>query len=335
MDTTDPQMTSSGAGPLRATGPGRRALASAGLALCGLILLTGKVRAGQVLRIGYQKNGSLVILRRQATLEAALGPRGVNVTWVEFSAGPPILEAMNAGAIDFAAAGDTPPIFAQAAGVPFVYVGGQPIRGENEAIVVRTDGPVTSLADLKGRRVAYTRGSSAHNVVVKALANVGLTPGDITSVLLQPSDALAAFRSRRVDAWAIWDPFLAIAEQEAETRVLVQATAVAPSNSFFLARRLWAEGAPDQLRILLDTINNAADWARRHPDELAGLMSDVTGVPLAAQRVAAPRGVYAVQPMDDTIIRQQQDIADTFARLHIIPAPIDVRSAVLPRPDNL
>lgn len=256
------------------------------------------------------------------------------MSWVEFSAGPPILEAINAGAIDFAATGDTPPIFAQAAGVPFVYVGGQPVRGENQAIVVQADGPVATLADLKGRRVAYTRGSSAHNVVVKALAQAGLTPNDISSVLLQPSDALAAFRSGRVDAWAIWDPFLAMAEADASTRVLAQATAVAPSNSFFLARRAWAQEAPGPLRVVLEAINGVADWARTHPEDLARLMSEVTGVPLAAQRVAAPRGVYAVQAMDERIIAQQQDIADTFTRLRIIPATIDIRAAVLPWPER-
>ncbi len=285
-------------------------------------------RAGTALRIGYQKNGSLVILRRQATLEATLAPRGVAVSWAEFPSGPAIMEALNAGAIDFAATGDTPPIFAQAAGVDFVYVGAQPVRGENQAIVVQRDGPVHTLADLRGRRVAYTRGSSAHNVVVKALERADLTPADIRSVLLQPPDALAAFRSGTVDAWAIWDPFLAIAEAEPTTRVLVEATDVAPSNSFFLARRAWADAAPDQVRVMLDAINGAAAWARSNPDALAGLMAEVTGVPLAAQRVAAPRGVYAVQPMDDVIVAQQQAIADSFARLRLMPGQVDVRRAI-------
>ncbi len=287
-------------------------------------------RAAQPLRIGYQKNGSLVILKRQGTLEALFAPRGIAVGWAEFNAGPPILEAMNAGAIEFGMAGDTPPIFAQAAGVNFVYVGAQPTTGENEAILVREGGPVRTLADLKGRRVGYTRGSSAHNALIQALASVGLTPADIQSVPLQPPDALAAFRSGSLDAWVIWDPFLAIAEQDAATRVLVQDTQVAPSSNFVLARRDWAEHAQDQVRVLLGAINGAADWAKHNPEALAGLLAEVTGVPLAAQRVAAPRGFYAVQPMDDHIVAQQQEIADTFARLRIIPARIDVRRAVLP-----
>ncbi len=300
-------------------------------ALLGLGLAAIAARpahAAAPLRIGYQKNGSLVILRRQATLEGLFAPRGVEITWVEFTSGPPMLEALNAGAVDFGATGDTPPIFAQAAGAALLYVGAQPIRGDSQAIIVRDGGPVRTLQDLRGRRVAYTRGSSAHNVVVRALAQAGLQPSDIQSVPLQPADAGAAFRTGAVDAWAIWDPFLAIAQQDPATRVLVQARDAAPSNSFFLARRAWAEASPDQVSALLDAINGAAAWAAANPDALAELMAEVTGVPLPAQRVAAPRGVYAVQRMDEAIITQQQAVADTFAALRIIPARIDVRQAV-------
>ena len=296
--------------------------------LAAVPALSHRARAGQTLRIGYQKNGALVILRRQATLEALFAPLGVTISYVEFNSGPPLLEALGANAVDFGATGDTPPIFAQAAGVDLVYVGAQPVRGNNQAIIVRDGGPVKTLADLKGRKLAYTRGSSAHNVVVKALARAGLTPSDIQTVALQPPDAIAAFRNGSIDAWAIWDPFLAIAQQDPATKVLVQGIDVAPSNSFFLASRAWAERSPGQVQTLLDAINGAAAWAVSHPDELAGLMAQVTGVPIEAQRVAAPRGVYAVQKLDAGIIAQQQEIADTFARLKIIPAPIDIRKLV-------
>lgn len=296
--------------------------------LAALLPLALPVMAGEALRIGYQKNGTLVILRRQATLEALFAPHGVVVRWVEFTSGPPMLEALNAGALDFGATGDTPPIFAQAARADLLYVGAQPARGDSQAIIVRDGGPVHALADLKGRRVAYTRGSSAHNVVVGALAQVGLTPADIQSVPLQPSDAAAAFRSGAIDAWAIWDPFLAIAEQDPTTRVLAQASDVAPSNSYFLGSRAWVTRSPDQVMAILGAINAGADWARLHPDALAGLMAEFTGVPIEAQRVAAPRGVYAVQAMDDAIVAQQQAVADTFARLRIISMKIDVRAAV-------
>lgn len=301
----------------------RRTLA-AGLAAALAAPAVARAAAPVRVRIGYQKNGSLVIVRQQNRLV----PAGLEPEWVEFSSGPPMLEALNAGAVDFGAVGDTPPIFAQAAGIDLLYVGGQPTPGANSAILVRADGPVHTLADLKGRRVAFARGSSAHNVLVQALARAGLTPADIQPVNLQPADAGAAFRTGAVDAWSIWDPFYAVAEADPGTRVLTTAEGVAPSNSFFLASRGFVARAPAAVQTLLDTINGAADWARANPEELARTMAAVTGVPLAAQRVAALRGIYAVQPMDDAIVARQQAIADTFAGLRLIPARIDVRSAV-------
>lgn len=309
----------------------RFGLALAVPALAPALLKPARARAAAPVRIGYQKNGSLVILRQQNRLEAL----NIPAQWIEFPSGPPMLEALNAGAVDFGATGDTPPIFAQAAGADLLYAGGQPISGRNSAILVRQDSPIRSLGDLKGRRLAFTKGSSAHNFVVRALASVSLGPGDIQAVQLQPSDAAAAFRQGSIDAWAIWDPFFAIAQQEAETRVLTTAENLAPTNSFFLASRAFAERDPDTLLTLLGTINEAADWAARNPDDLARIMAEVTGVPLAVQRVAAARGVYAVQAVDDTIIAQQQAIADSFAALRIIPRRIEIRAAVWTPPRRI
>ena len=293
-------------------------------AVAGLLAAPAIARAAPAVRIGYQKNGSLVIVRQQRRLEAA----GLVPEWVEFSSGPPLLEALNAGAVDFGATGDTPPIFAQAAGSALVYVGAQPVSGANQAILVQNDSKLRTLADLKGRQIAFTKGSSAHNMVVKALATARLTPGDVQQVNLQPPDAGAAFRTGALDAWAIWDPFFAIAETEPTTRVLSTAEGVAASNSFFLAGRSIAEKAPETVLALLRVINEAAAWARDNPEPLAQALSAVTGVPIGPQRVAAARGVYAVQPLDDRIIAQQQEIADTFAALRIIPSRIEIRAAV-------
>lgn len=298
----------------------RRSLGAAALALA----LPSLTQAAGRVRIGYQKNGALVIVRQQRRLD----PLGLAVEWVEFASGPPLLEALNAGAIDFGATGDTPPIFAQAAGADLLYVGGQPVDGANQAILVRADSPIRTLADLRGKRVAFTKGSSAHNMVMQALARAGLKPADIQPVNLQPPDAGAAFHSGALDAWAIWDPFFAIAELEPTTWVLTTAEGVAPSNSFFLASRSFTEREPGTVLALLDAINGAAGWAQANPEALAETLAGVTGVPLPAQRVAAPRGVYAVQPMDEAIIARQQAIADTFAALRVIPARVDVRAAV-------
>ena len=293
-------------------------------ATAGLLAMPAIARAAAPVRIGYQKNGSLVIVRERRLLEQ----KGIAATFVEFSSGPPLLEALNAGAVDFGATGDTPPIFAQAAGSALVYVGGQPIVGTNAGVLVRADGPVHTVADLRGKRLAFTKGSSAHNVAIKVLATAGLTPADVQQVFLQPPDAAAAFRSGALDAWSIWDPFFAIAQQDPANRTLTTAEGIAPSNSFFLANRDFANEQAETVVAVLATINEAAAWARANPEALAQVLSTVTGVPIVPQRISAARGIYAVQPMDDRIIAQQQEIVDTFARLRIIPSRIDVRAAV-------
>ena len=295
-----------------------------GLAIGALILPVG-ARAGSAnVRIGYQKNGALVLVKQQQLL---LGS-GLVAEWVEFPSGPPLLEALAAGAVDFGATGDTPPIFAQAAGSELVYVGAQPSPGANEAILVPASSPIRSVAELRGKRVAFTRGSSAHAAVLRNLEAVGLRMSDIQPVLLQPPDAGAAFRSGAVDAWAIWDPFFAVAQLEPTTRVLITDETAAASYAFFLASRRFAGQQPQTVLALLAAINTAASWARAHPEDLSQVMATVTGVPLAAERLAAPRGVYAVERMDDAAIARQQHLADLFAASHIIPREIDVRAIV-------
>lgn len=294
-------------------------------------LVAAPHRAGAApppLRIGYQKNGALLVLKGQRTLEDRFGPQGVAVSWHEFPSGPPLLEALNAGSIDFGATGDTPPLFAQAAGADLVYVAYQPVPGKSSAILVRRDGPVRTPADLKGRTVAFTKGSSAHNVLVRVLRHAGLQWGDIRPAYLAPSDAAAAFRQGAVDAWSIWDPFFAIAEQDPATRVLTTAEGVAPSNSFFLARRALTREAPGTVTALIGEIARVTRWIEAHQDELARLMARETSVPEPIQRIAAARGNYDVGLMTDAVAAEQQAIADSFHQLGILPRAVRVRDAV-------
>lgn len=285
-------------------------------------------RAATLLRVGHQKNGALLVLKGQRRLEERLGPQGVTVSWHEFPAGPPLLEALNAGSIDFGATGDTPPLFAQAAGADLAYVAYQPVPGASSAILVQRDGPVATLADLKGRSIAFTKGSSAHNVAVRAVQHAGLQWGDVRPVYLAPSDAAAAFRQGAVDAWSIWDPFYAVAEADPATRVLTTAEGIAPSNSFFLARRALVREQPEVVQAVIAEIAAAARWVESHQDELARLMARETGVPEPIQRIAAARGNYDLGLMTDAVAAQQQAIADTFHALRILPRPLRVRDAV-------
>jgi sulfonate transport system substrate-binding protein len=284
--------------------------------------------AAKELRIGYQKIGSMLILKQQGLLEKHLAAQGTTLTWAEFQSGPPLLEALNAGAIDFGYTGDTPPIFAQASGVNFVYVASIPAPGKSNAILVRSDAGIKNLADLRGKKIALVKGSSAHNVLVQALAKANIAWSDITPVYLPPADAGAAIQSGAVDAWSIWDPFYAVGEKYPGVRVLTDAVGIAPSNSFFLASRDFAASHASTIAVVIQETQAAWRWSERHQDELAQTLSEASGVDLSAEKVAAARGDYEVAYMAPAVVRRQQSIADTFSKLGLIPKPIQIADAV-------
>src|SRR5439155_19798904 len=211
------------------------------------------------IRIGYQKNGVLVITRQQAALEKHFTPQGIEVEWIEFSSGPPMMEAMNVGGVHYGAVGDSPPVFAQAAGAAIVYAAGQPITN-GQGILVPQNSPLRSIADLKGKRVGFTKGSSAHNIVVQTLEKAGLTYADIAPVYLTPPDAGPAFANGSIDAWSIWDPYFAIGETRQNGRVLVNASEITRSNSFYIANREFARNHGPILQQIIDVTASTAKW---------------------------------------------------------------------------
>ncbi len=285
------------------------------------------VSAPKEIRIGYQKNGVLVIARQQAALEKHFSGQGIQVKWVEFSSGPPMLEAMSAGSVDFGAVGDSPPIFAQAANANIVYAAAQPITN-GQGILVPASSTIRSIEELRGKRVGFTKGSSAHNVVVQTLEKAGLTYGDITPVYLTPPDAGAAFANGSIDAWAIWDPYFAIGEVKQHGRILINAREVTKTNSFYIANRDFATSHAAALREVIAVLTVSAHWAETHRADVAKTLSDITGVPLDIQTVAAERSAFAIGPITDDIIQTQQGVADRFQKLGLIPRSIVVKDIV-------
>lgn len=310
----------------------RRTLLSTTLALAAAAPLAGRPagaeEAPKALRIGYQKNGILLVAKTRRSLEQHFAPQGIAVEWVEFAFGPPLLEALNAGSIDFGATGDTPPIFAQAAQADLVYAAAQPAAGKGQGLVVPKASSARTVADLKGLRVGVGKGSSAHNFLVAALQKAGLGWQDITPVYLAPADARAAFAGGSLDAWAIWDPYFAIAEQEEGARVLATSADVEPQNSYFLASKGFATEHPATLRSLVGALGEVGAWAEQHHAEVAKLFADETGISLAAEQRSVDRATFLIGPVTEEIAAQQQKIADRFATLGLIPAPIVIRDIV-------
>ncbi|EMN1929932.1 sulfonate ABC transporter substrate-binding protein [Burkholderia ambifaria] len=300
----------------------------AGLALGPLAGLPARAQGSDKrLRIGFQKYGNFVVLKARGTLEKRLASQGVAVQWLEFPAGPQLLEGLNAGAIDVGTVGETPPIFAQAAGVDFVYIGNEPPAPHGEAIVVLPDSPIRTVAQLRGKKVAFNKGSNVHYLLVKALEHAGLTYADIQPVYLTPADARAAFVQRSVDAWVIWDPYLAAAERQLGARVVANGDGLVRNTQYYLAARKYAAAQPQVLRTLLDEVDAVDRWGRDNVPDVAAQLSPLVGLDAPTLEIALKRAGYGVQPITDATLAYQQKIADAFSTLKLIPGKVTVANA--------
>lgn len=310
----------------------RRRLLQAGSAALALAAGAGafaQTGARRTLRVGFQKGGGLLgVLKAQGTLEKALAPQGWAVTWHEFPAGPQLLEALNGGSVDVGYTGAPPPIFAQAAGIALVYIGAEPSGPSVEGIVALPDAPLRDAADLRGKRVAVQKGSSANFLLVAALEKAGLKLSDVQPIYLPPADARAAFESRRVDAWAIWDPYLAAIQQAARARVLADYTGLLRPNAFYEASRAFVDAHPRTVAAVLEVLAKAGAWASANPRAVAELLAPQLGLPVEVVETWQRRTTYGVQPLSDALVAVQQKVADTFHAQGLIPKKIDVAAAV-------
>jgi sulfonate transport system substrate-binding protein len=275
-----------------------------------------------VVRIGFQKYGKLVLLKGRGALESRLKPLGYTLTSTDIPSGPPLLEALNVGSIDFGIAGETPPIFAQAAGARSVYL--DPPAPQGEAILVPKDGPLTSLADLRGRKVALNKGSNVHYLLVRALEKAGLKYKDIQPVFLAPVDALAAFTRGVVEAWVISDPYEAAAEASSGARILADGTALVANHQFYFSSKKFLAENGKEVAAVLDALNEADDWTENHIGEVAAQLTPSVGLPAGALANSLKREAYGIRPISDEVIASQQLIADTFVELGLLPKAITV-----------
>jgi len=280
------------------------------------------------LRIGYQKSAvNLVILKQQGALEKRFP--GARVQWIEFPAGPQLLEALSAGSLEFGLTGDTPPVFAQAAGKDLLYVGAEPPKPDSSAILVLPSSPLKKLQDLKGRRIALQKGSSAHYLTVRAVEKAGLQWSDIQPTYLAPADARAAFERGSVDAWAIWDPFYAAAELALQPRVLATGRDLSSNNSFYLASRPFATNHARALGVLFEELTRADRVAQQDRPAAIKLVADFSGLDAGVvSRFIQRRPPSPVGPLTPASGADQQRVADAFHKLGLLPRAVRVADIV-------
>jgi sulfonate transport system substrate-binding protein len=299
------------------------------LAMPGIRLAAAST--AKTFRIGWQKNGVLALAKKTGALERRLAGQGLSVTWSEFSSGPPLLEALGAGALDFGPTGDVPPLFAQAAGGNLLYVGTYKGASSGSAILVHKEAPIQALEDLKGTKIAFKRGSSAHNFTVKALRKAGLGMDDVEAVDLSPPDAAAAFKNNSIDAWAIWDPYFALAEADPRTRVLTTAEGIVESWSFYLGNTDFTKNNPEIIAAVIDELTKVGADAQTHLGDTAPALAAITGVPLdVTEKILSRPGAdlgRVLLPSKEAETYQQA-LADEFYGLGILPKKLTISDIV-------
>ncbi|MCS3602438.1 sulfonate transport system substrate-binding protein [Buttiauxella sp. BIGb0471] len=302
------------------------------LMLTGALSLSATLHAAETgpeqLRIGYQKGSVSMVLAKSHQLLEKEYPQ-TKFQWIEFPAGPQMLEALNIGSIDLGSTGDIPPIFAQAAGADLVYVGSEPAKPKAEVILVPENSPLKTVADLKGHKIAFQKGSSSHNLVLRALQKAGLKFTDVQPAYLTPADARAAFQQGNVDAWAIWDPYYSAALLNGGVRVLTDGSELNQTGSFYLASRSYAEQNGPFLQHVLKTFSDADALTRTQRDASVALLAKTMGLP---ENVIATyfdhRPPTVITPVSAETAAKQQQTADLFYDNHLVPKKVDIRTRI-------
>ena len=282
----------------------------------------------ETLRIGYQKYGTLVLLKAKGSLEKRLAAQGVQVQWTEFPGGPQLLEGLNVGSIDFGVTGETPPVFAQAAGADLLYVAYEPPAPTSEAILVPKDSPIKSVQELKGKKVVLNKGSNVHYLLVRALEEAGLKYTDIQTVFLPPADARAAFERGSVDAWVIWDPYQAAAEKQLQARTLRNGEGIVENLQFYLATKPYAQQHPEVIKALVEEVRAVGEWSKANPEEVTQQVAPILGLPADITLTSVKRQGYGARFISPEVTAAQQKIADTFHQLKLIPKPLTVKDVI-------
>jgi sulfonate transport system substrate-binding protein len=292
----------------------------------GLLLAAVTAHAEQTIEIGYQRSSTLwILLKENGQLDERLKPLGFKVNWHEFSSG--LLSALNAGAVDLHAdVADAFALFTQAADAPLTYYAREAPSPSAQAIIVPESSPIHSVADLKGKTVAVSKGSGSNFLLISALKQAGLTLNDITPRYLEAPDGVAAFASGKVDAWAIWDPFLATQQREHQVRVIADGTHdIAHYNRFYLANTTFAKAHPEVLQVVFDTLRESGQWVKAHPQDAANILGPLWGnIPSATVELANSRRSYDIVPVKLGELAEQQRIADTYYEAKLIPKALKI-----------
>ncbi|WP_432240708.1 aliphatic sulfonate ABC transporter substrate-binding protein [Herbaspirillum robiniae] len=316
----------------------RRRLLQAGAAFAASALAPSlhAQGSGRAIRIGYQKSSTLLtIIKANGVLEKQLGS-GARISWHEFSSGLPLLEALNVGGVDLSAdVADTVPVFAQAAGAKLTYLAQESPSPSAQAIIVRADSPIRSVAELKRKKIAVTKAAGVHYLLIATLEKAGLKFSDVDAAYLSPADGRAAFERGSVDAWVTWDPFLSGVQRQSQVRVLSDGRGIADYQRYYLASTPFADANPDVLRIVFDELQKTGLWVKQHPKDAAAFLAPLWGLDADTVELANSRRSYEVRAVKLDALGEQQRIADAFFSAGLLPKKVNTADVAIWKPARL
>ena len=297
-----------------------------GIALAGVqASVVSTAAAEQVtLRVGDQKGGNRSLL----DISGLAKDLPYKIDWVEFPAAAPILEGLNAGSLDVGYTGDLSFLTVYANGAPIRAIGGTKSSAETQAILVRQDSAIRSAADLKGKKLAGTRGGWGQFLIAATLEKAGFTPQDGTFVALGPIDAKTALLSGSIDAWAVWDPYVSYAKLKDNARVVSTGAGLTPTITFIVASTKAIETKRQAVADLLSRLDRARTWSLTHTPEYAKSTADLTGLPDDVLRAAYDAQQTRPIAIDDAVVAEFQAAADRAVRYGIISKQVDVSKSV-------
>ena len=287
-----------------------------------LVACSSSSAENKKVRIGYQKNGTTLLLKGNGDLESRLKDLGYSVEWSEFNTASSILEALNSGAIDFANAGDAPSIMALSKGMNFKYIATENSAPQTEGILVKNDGKITSIEQLKGKKIAYNKASIAEYLLVSALASVNLTLDDVESVILSPADATIAFQNGDVDAWVVWDPYMTVSENNGN-KILATGEGFVTYRSFYFAADKFTSANQDAVKAYVEELSKVGVSIDKDSNEAASLLEENTGIASDIWTKSLSRRSSKAIYMDDVALADLQKLNEDLFKIKLITTPVE------------
>lgn len=285
----------------------------------------------ETVTIGYQKADPVDIARQHGELIKKMKAKGYQVVFKEFSDGAAFMTALKSGAIDYARVGDTPPVTAKAAGTDIALIAAGATKEYGSGILVGKNSQITNLKQLKGKTIAYQKGTAAQYLIIQALKKAGLSTNDVKLVNMDQSSASVAFAKGSVDAWVTWDPYTATAQVNQGAKLLTNGTGLAKNRDFLISTQNYAKTHIALSKLLTTYINDDMTWANNHHTQLIAMLSKTLKLSDAVIQKMVERRTYAMALVkaDSSIVDEENQIANTFYQEGVVTEKVDMKTTLV------